>query len=76
MDCLKRRHGVDGCYDSCMGYAYGSILVIMGLCVTIISFVLLVNANYRLRRHHRSSSNNNNEEERTNERTKEGRARR
>ena len=47
-----------GCYDSCMGYAFGSILIVVGGCVTIVSGGLFVNAYYRLRRQKRSSNNN------------------
>jgi hypothetical protein len=51
-----------------MGYAFGSILIVVGGCVTIVSSGLYVNAYYRLRRQKRSS--NNEQEEEKNERTK------
>jgi hypothetical protein len=41
-----------------MGYAFGSILIVVGGCVTIVSGGLFVNAYYRLRRQKRSSNNN------------------
>ena len=50
VDGLFERRGNPGCYDSCLGYAFGTVLVVPGLCMTIISLALLVNACIRLRR--------------------------
>lgn len=55
----ETRGDYPGCYDSCIGYAFGSILVIVGGVITIVSGGLFVNAHYRLR----SQRNSNNEQE-------------
>ena len=50
VDGLFETRGVIGCYDSCLGYAFGVILAVPGLCVSIVSSVLLANACCRIRR--------------------------